>query len=201
MSFSVRLNFRYLAALAVASGVILLLGVVFRPKHAPVPTISEAERVQLQNLAQRQALQRRTVVLADYARDVSSTAATVLGQPATVSYVEPQPGEMLVVVAVVDSGTPQWITSEFAGYNSVTCGKQMLTEIVLDSAIPPSLARAAVFTLHENVVGLVTRCGDRLIVTDSKNYAIALRASAEQRYLTCCGVRFASKEGSEPGRI
>jgi membrane-associated protease RseP (regulator of RpoE activity) len=192
VSLSIRSNAAYLAVLAVASGLILLAGVVFRPKHAPVPTMSEAERVQLQNLAQRQALQRRNVVLADYARDLLTIAPRVLQQPDSVAYVNPQPGEMLIVLGVVDSGAPQWITVEFAGYSSVKCGSQTLTEINVDSTVPPSLEHAVVFTLRENVVGTVTGCNDRLIVTDPKNYAIALRAAAEQRYLTCCGVRFSN---------
>jgi S1-C subfamily serine protease len=201
VKFSVQSNIGYLAALALASGIILIFGVAFRPKNTPIPTISEAERVQLQNAGQRQALQRRNVALAAYARDLSASAVRVVHQPDAGSYVEPKPGEMLIIVSVLDSGNPQWITAEFAGYNSATCGGQSLTEISLDSTIPHTLANAVVFTLDEKVVGPVTRCEDRLIVTDPKNYAIALRAAAEQRYIACCGIRFAASRESEPGRM
>jgi hypothetical protein len=197
VSFRIRSNLGYLAALAVASGAILILGVLFRPKHTPVPTISEAERAQLQSLAQRQSLQRRNVVLAGYARDLSTTAAQILRQPDSVSYTQPRPGEMLMVVSVADTGDPYWITVEFAGTSSIKCGGETVTEINVNAVIPLSLARAAVFTLSENVVGAVVGCDDRLIVTDPKNYAIARRAAADQRYVACCGVRFSGDTASE----
>jgi membrane-associated protease RseP (regulator of RpoE activity) len=189
VSFRIRSNLGYVTALAVASGVILVLGIVLRPKHTPAPAISEAERAQLQDLAQRQSLQRRTIMLAGYARELSVAAARVLQQPDTVSYGEPRPGEMLIVVSVADSGDPHWITVEFAGHSSVKCGGETLTQLDVDAVIPQSLTRAAVFTLNENVVGAITRCEDRLIVTDPKNYSIAARAAADQRYVFCCGVR------------
>jgi hypothetical protein len=197
MSFHLRSDIGYLVALAIASGLILVLGVVLRPKRAAAPVVSEAERAQLQNLALRQSLQRRSAMLADYARGLSADAARALDRPGALPRREPRQGEMLIILAVEEAREPRWITGEFAGRQPTTCYGQTVSALSMDITVPPTFARSAVFTLNEDFVGLVVPCDDGLIVVTAEDYQSTHKLAAERSFMTCCGVRF-SRDAAEP---
>jgi membrane-associated protease RseP (regulator of RpoE activity) len=188
----------YIAILAVVAALILVVGYTLRPKSSPVSVISEAERVQLQDLAQRQSLQRRSQMLANYARDLAPRAMQAVRDPGSIPHREPRAGEMLIIVAPAHSGDPLWVTAEFAAAEQATCNGVELPIVATNTVVPNSLAAGAVFTMNDNFVGLVGRCDGRLAIVPPDAFVILRKFSAEQQTMICCGVRFAERrEGGE----
>ena len=61
---------QYIAAIAVTSAVVLVLGVVFKPKQLPAPTISSEETLRLQTLTQRRNLDNLAVYFSEVAQGI-----------------------------------------------------------------------------------------------------------------------------------
>lgn len=186
---------RYIAALAIAAAAILAAGVVLRPERAAAPPVTESERTQLQALAQRQSLQRRSRMMDAYARELSPMVARVRRSPGESSYRQARAGETLIVVAADDSSEPRWITTESGGAQRVQCGGREVTEVTAAAVIPATLENGVAFGLNENVVGVVVRCGSRLILTAPSDVVLMAEQERASELWACCGVRIEQEAG------
>lgn len=176
----------YIVALTVASAAILVLGVVLRPARVPVPIISEAERAQLQVLAQRQSLRRRTEMLSAYTRQLAPEVQRVRQNAASVAYRRPNPGEVLIIVSFDGTPEPRWITAEFAGMHWGDCGIQ---ELAISTVIPAPLEHGVAFGLDESVIGSITRCRGRVVLVAPPVFALLEGQRPAEDLWTCCGLR------------
>ena len=184
----------YVISLAIAAGLILVLGVLLRPARFPAPPVQGGEGGQLQLLALRQTIEKRTDLLNAYVRDLRPRIQRIRENPSALTAVQPRTGEVLVIASLGQTGNVHWMTAEFSGTTAEqACG---VHELATGTVIPAPLENAVAFTMREQVVGIVARCAERFILVAPQDLTTVNANSAIQKLWDCCGVRI-----GDSGRI
>lgn len=184
----------YVISLAIAAGLILVLGVLLRPAQVPTPPVKAGEAGQLQLLALRQTIEKRTDLLTSYVADLRPRIQRMRENPSPLSAHQPRTGEVLVIAALDRTGSVHWMTAEFSGRTAErVCG---VHELAIAAVIPPPLEDAVAFTMSEQVAGVVARCGERRLLVAPKDLTTVNINSAINELWECCGIRI-----GDEGRI
>jgi hypothetical protein len=188
----------YIIILSLVAVGILIGGVSLKPERAPAPVRSENDFLQLQLLAQRRDLQRRSLFFQTIAAQLVTRSQSARTHPQQDSYVAPVAGTTVLLVATESSGQPVWATTSTAGSAEITCDGRAIPEIETTITIPKTLADATAFDLDENVAAFVITCGDRRILTTPQGFEIASQPTLAARLKECCGLVLTS-DPAKPG--
>ena len=179
---------------------ILVAGVSLRPKSAPAPVRSETEFLQLQLLAQRRDLQRRTLFFETKAAQLVTKSEAARKKPEQSPYRQPASGTTILVVATDASGQPVWATATTAGSAETLCDGRTIEEIETTITIPRTLGDGTAFDLDENLAAFVIACGERRILTTPQGFQLASQPTLASQLEACCGLQVYSdptKKGIE----
>jgi hypothetical protein len=188
------MNRRYLAVLAIAAALILVVGMLIRPSETTVMVAPSADESPLRQLSRDAQLRDQAQLIEDRVENIANQLVSLPdGRPAvrwrkgvvvtTSDSAVVQQYSVGDTVAVADTVTSlprrvRWLVAaardaqdsvvSVAGISggtvSTTCKGVPLREVVLSQTIPPALAGAGVFTMGGERVGLVARCDARLVV-------------------------------------
>lgn len=177
----------YVISLAIAAGLILVLGVLLRPERVPDRPVQAGEAGQLQLLALRQTIEKRTDLLNAYVRDLRPRIQRMRTNPPPLAAHQPRTGEVLVIAALDPTGGVRWMTAEFSGRTAGrVCG---VHELAISAVIPATLENAVAFTMREQEVAVVARCADRFVLVAPRDLTTVNINSAISQLWDCCGVR------------
>jgi hypothetical protein len=187
---------RYIAALCIASLLILVAGVWFRPSRTPPPVPSELETLNMQMARQRLEFERRSMFYSRKAADLLTLAADVRVHPESVPFHLTSPGETVVLLASDSEGQPLWAATQTVGSTTTPCDDVPVQEIATTITIPATLANAVAFDLDNNLAGLVIPCGTGSLLTTPASFkAWNAERAVEQSLRECCGLQVTAALG------
>jgi hypothetical protein len=184
---------KYLAVLAIAAALILLIGITIRPEETTVMVAPSADESPLRQLSRDAALRDQTALIEDRVQNIArnlislpdgrsalrwrrgialTTADTMLVQQILVWDTIPPADTVTtdrrirwLVAAARDAQDSVLSVAGISGGTSTTmCYGAPYREVVLSQSIPPALAGAGVFTMGGERLGLVVKCDGRLVV-------------------------------------
>ena len=182
---------RYIAILCFAAVAVLAGGVLLRPAETPAPVQSDSDFLQLQLMAQKRDLQRRSLFFQTKAAAFVASAQAARAKPVQFPDVLRSPGDLVLLVATDKAGLPVWAATSTVGMTTVECKGRTLDEIGTTITIPVTLSEATAFDLDDNLAGFVVPCGDRRILTTRKGFQHFLEPTLSELLRACCGLEVA----------
>ena len=179
---------RYIAILCFAAIAVLVVGVLLRPRETPAPVQSDSDFLQLQLMAQKRDLQRRSLFFQTKAAALVAGAQAARAKPAQFPELSRSPGDLVLLVATDKAGLPIWAVTSTVGMTTEECNGRTLDEIATTITIPVTLSDATAFDLDDNVAGFVVPCGDRRILTTRKGFQHFLEPTVSELLRACCGL-------------
>jgi hypothetical protein len=179
---------RYIAVLCLTAVAVLVAGVLLRPRESPAPVQSDSDFLQLQLMAQKRDLQRRSLFFQTKAADLVASAQAARAKPAQFLEVLRSSGDIVLLVATDKAGLPIWAATSTVGMTTEDCNGRTLDEIGTTITIPVTLSDATAFDLDDNVAGFVVPCGDRRILTTRKGFQQFMEPTLSELLRTCCGL-------------
>jgi hypothetical protein len=181
----------YTIVLSLVATGILIAGVSLRPKSAPAPVRSETEFLQLQLLAQRRDLERRSLFFQTKAQQLVTKSHAARTHPEQYPYTTPESGTTVILVATGSSGQPVWVTAAVAGTAEISCNGRSVEEVETTITIPKTLVNATAFDLDDNLAAFVIACGERCILTTLQGFQIASQPTLAEQLEARCGIQVA----------